>query len=728
MIARMGRRGVSGAAARLLRGRPEDPPWVRPALLALLLATALLYLWGLGGSGWANAFYSAAVQAATKSWKAFFFGSFDAANFITVDKPPLSLWAMDLSARIFGLNPWSILVPEALMGVATVYVLYLTVRRTFGPSAGLIAGALLALTPVAALMFRYNNPDAMLVLLLTLGLYAGQRALETTSTRWLALAALSIGLGFMTKTLAAFLVVPGLALVYLAVADTPFWRRVRQLLVAALTLLVASGWWVATVQLWPAAARPYIGGSQDNSELNLTFGYNGFGRLTGHEAGSVGGGGPGGWGLTGLLRLFQSDMGGQISWLLPAALLLLALLLWYWRSRARQDPERAQVLLWAGWLLVTGVVFSLAQGIIHPYYTVALAPPIAALAAIGATVLWRDRARAGPRLGLAVALAATSLWSFVLLERTPEWLPWLRAAVLALGLAGALAVALGPVLRRGLVLGLALGVCGALAGPAAYTFATAATPHSGAIPSAGPSGRFAGAPGGPGGFGGGAGPGRGGSRGAFRGPGAGAGAGPGGLGGGGGFSPGRSGRGGTGLGGGGGGFPRSRGGFGGGGPPSGGAFPGAPRGGARGSFFEGFPGGGAPGGFGPGGAGGGLLNASAPSLALQALLEKDAGRYTWVLAVVGANSAAGYQLATGDPVMAIGGFNGTDPAPSLSEFETLVKAGRIHYFIAQGRFGGPAASQQSSAITNWVEQNFTTKSVGGTTVFDLTSPKGGGGQ
>ncbi|HTX70750.1 MAG TPA: glycosyltransferase family 39 protein, partial [Thermoleophilia bacterium] len=299
---------------RLLRGRETDPAWVRPLLLALLGATALLYLVGLGRSGWANAFYSAAAQAGESSWKALFFGSSDAASFITVDKPPLSLWVMGISARLFGVNAWSILVPEALMGVAAVGVLYATVRRWASPAAGLLAGAALALTPVATLMFRFNNPDALLVLLLTAAAYTTVRALEHGSARWLALTGVLIGCGFMTKMLQAFLVVPVFALVYLIAAPTPPRRRLWHLLVAGAALVVSSGWWVAVVELWPKASRPYIGGSQTNSVLELIFGYNGFGRITGNETGSVvggrafgGGGGPQGggmWGPTGITRLF----------------------------------------------------------------------------------------------------------------------------------------------------------------------------------------------------------------------------------------------------------------------------------------------------------------------------------------------------------------------------------------------------------------------------------------
>src|SRR5205814_2736387 len=282
--------------------RSEPPRRRLPvALPALLLGTAALYLWGLGASGWANGYYSAAAQAGSASWKALFFGSFDAGNAITVEKTPASLWLMGLSVRLFGLSSWSILVPEALAGIGAVALLYLTVRRVAGPLAGLLAGPAFAVTPVAVLMFRFNNPDALLVLLLVAAAYAVTRALERASTRWLVLAGALVGFGFLTKMLQAFLVLPAFGVAYLVAAPAPLRRRIGQVLLAAGAMVVAAGWWVAAVALWPAASRPYIGGSQTNSILELTLGYNGFGRLTGSEAGSVGG--QNGWGATGLTRL-----------------------------------------------------------------------------------------------------------------------------------------------------------------------------------------------------------------------------------------------------------------------------------------------------------------------------------------------------------------------------------------------------------------------------------------
>ena len=422
----------------------------------------------------------------------------------------------------------------------------------------------------------------------------------------------------------------------------------------------------------------------------MLFGYNGFGRLTGNESGSVGGGGgPGGaggtgqWGPTGWTRMFNDAFGGQISWLLPAALIFTVAGLAFTWKRPRTDRTRAALILWGATLFVTGVVFSLSKGIIHEYYTVALGPAIGALVGIGVATFWPHRDKSWARMVLGVVVVVSAFWANALLERTPDWNPWLRTFVLVGGCALAFTIAFGPALR-----GRAAAVVGAaavvvvLAAPAAYTLSTVATAKGGAIPLAGPAsagglGRFGGAgPGGPGGFGGLAA----GGRPPFNGAG-------------------------------GGGFP----GAGGAGLPGGGAVPG---------------GGAAPGG---GGAAGGLLNGSTPGTALTALLEKGSDGYRWVAAAVGANSAAGYQLASDEAIMAIGGFNGTDPTPTLAEFQKFVADGDVHYFIGGGRggfgggggFGGPGGgtSSTSSQIRSWVENNFDSTTVDGVTVYDLSADR-----
>lgn len=653
----------------------RDPRWVRPAVVALLVVTAALYLVGLSESGWANPFYSAAAQAGSQSWEAWFFGSSDASNAITVDKPPAALWVTGLSVRVFGLSSWSVLVPQALEGVAAVGLLCATVRRRTSPAAGLLAGLTLALTPVAALMFRFNNPDALLVLLMVAATWGVLKAVDTGRARFLYWAGVLLGLGFLTKQLQVFLVLPGLGLAYLWAAPHALRRRVRQLLLAGAALVVAAGWWVAVVELVPDSWRPYIGGSQDNSFLELTFGYNGFGRLTGEETGSVGANGN--WGETGIGRMFSAEFGGNISWLLPAALLLAVAGFVLTRRAPRTDLRRAAYLAWTGWLVVTTAAFSFMSGIIHPYYAVALAPAVAALVGLGAVDLWRARSTPWALPALGAVTAVTAGWAFVLLGRSGEFVPWLRWVVVV---AGVLATALlvgggwlpGPGGRSVRLAGLAAALVAGLAGPLAYTAQTVSTAHTGAIVSAGPSV----------------------STGTF---------GAGGPGGGGGGPFGAVLRGGTAA----------------QGTTTGPTLPqGTRTGQSRGT--GGFAGGRFAGGG--GGGMGGLLNGSTPSAELTALLEADAGSYTWVAAVSGSNNAAGYQLATEEPVMAVGGFNGTDPAPTLARFQQYVADGEIHYYVAASTMASTQSggSDESARIAAWVEENYPSTDVGGTTVYDLT--------
>ena len=321
--------------------------------------------------------------------------------------------------------------------------------------------------------------------------------------------------------------------------------------------MVSGGWYLALVDLWPASSRPYIGGSQHNSIIELTLGYNGFGRLTGDEPGGLGNlNHDVGWG-----RLFGTGMGSDIAWLLPAAVICVVAGLIITRREPRTDPTRAALIAWGGWLIVTAVVFSFANGIVHAYYTVALAPAIGACIGIGATLLWQRRFDVRAATALSGTVLVTGILAAVLLSRNTEWMPWLRALVAVGGVgAAALLLVAGRLSPSASRLVAALAVVSCLAGPAAYAVATAATPHNGAIPSVGPSRH---------GFGG------------FAGP-------------------------------------------------------------------------------------GGLLDSPKPGPALSATLARDADDHTWAAAVVGSNNAAGYQLASGAPVMAIGGFNGTDPAPTLA--------------------------------------------------------------
>lgn len=647
---------------RLLHGPADQPAWTRPALLVLLAATAVLYLWDLSASGYANSFYAAAVQAGTQSWKAWLFGSLDSGNAITVDKPPASLWVMVASARLFGFSSWSLLVPQALMGVASVGLLFGAVRRWAGPAAGLIAGAALALTPAAVLMFRFDNPDAMLTLLLVAAAYSVVRAIDATSTAastwWLVAAGTEIGFGFLTKMGQALLIVPALGLVYLVAGPTRLRTRIAQLLAALAAMIVSAGWFIALVELWPAADRPYIGGSTNNSLLELALGYNGIGRLFGGSGNGGGGGGGGGantgfGGTAGITRLFTGEIALEVSWLLPAALVLLVAGLWISLRAPRTDRLRAAMLLWGGWTLVTGLVLSFMSGTMHPYYTIALAPGIAALVGVGVTMLWSRRASFGARAALAVAVAATTTWDFVLLAGSSESFAWTRWIVLGAGVLAVLALLGSRLLgtsaaRRIVVVGLLAATLSGALGTAAYAVTTAGSAHTGSIPSVGTaSSSMMGGPGG------------GGAR--FGGPGASTGTGT--------MSA----------------------------TDTGSASATAPTG---------------------GGAGGD----SQTSAAVTALL--TATDSTWSAAVSSSQTASSLELASGTSVMSTGGWSGSDAAVTLAQFQSDVAAGKIHYYIGGGNQmgGGQSGSDStSSQIATWVEAHFTATTVGGQTVYDLTA-------
>lgn len=657
---------ITAEAARLepvesgpARTRLSRQRW---ALLVLLASTAVLYLWDLDRSGWANAFYSAAAQAGSQSPKAFLFGSSDAANSITVDKPPLSLWLPALGIRLFGLNPWSILVPQAVMGVASVALLWDAVRRPFGEAAGLIAGVVLALTPVAVTIFRFNNPDALLVLLMIAAVWALLRAVDDGRLRWLLACGGCLGLGYLAKQLEVALVMPALALGYLLAGPRSALDRIWRLVLTLGAALAVAGWWVLLVQWWPADRRPWIGGTQHNSILELTLGYNGIGRLNGDEPGSVGALGVsspihlGGrtaahpWGQPGIGRLFEAAQIGCIGWLLPAALVFgLALVVWLARA-PRRDPQRAAILVWTVWLLTTALVFSFMAGIFHPYYTVALAPPIAALVGVGTVQCWRSRGKLWAQATLALAVASTAATSMLALSNLPDFHPWLRWVVCAGGIAVLSWLLLGargsgrPVSYA--VLGLAAVV--ALGGPTAYGLTTVVRGNSGSMPITGPAPRFVTAM----------------TKGVARvqraeiteatGPG----------------------------------FLRPA------------AAPGSRR------HLVGCT----------------LLESGVPDRAIVELLKADADAYTWVGATVGSVCAAGYQLASGHPVMPIGGFNGTDPAPAPDQFLRLALAKRIHYFIVTNpiREDKWGHLDTNALIQQWVQRNFTPMQVGRVEIYDLT--------
>jgi 4-amino-4-deoxy-L-arabinose transferase-like glycosyltransferase len=769
------RRPARRRLKRLVLGRPSDPRWARPALWAVLILAAVLYSWDLSRNGDANAFYAAAVLSGTESWKAFFYGSLDSASFITVDKPPFAFWVMGISARIFGFNSWSLLLPQAAEGVAAVAVVYAAVRRSVASLTGergayvaaLIAALALTLTPMVVAIDRDDNPDTMLTLLLALGAWALLESLRAGRVRpegqsghegrghpllWLILSAAAFGLAFNTKMLEGFIALPALPIVYLIASDARLRTRLGRLSIAGGVLAVITLSWMTIVDLIPKTSRPYVGSSANDTVWNLAVGYNGFGRISGGAGGfgggaartagsgpvtspapvaggggsgtpggaGTGGGGTGGTGggvasefahraggaggaggfggQAGIGRMFASTLGGQISWLIPFAVIALIATLVLIGRRPRIDLARASVLVWGGWFACEFVVLSFQQGTQHPYYTSAMAPPIAALTGIGAVALYQAYRRTHWwSLVLPAAIAITGGWAFVLLRRTPAWNPWLPWTIAGATIVAVLALALGwlgsrpsgqtqdgaatasrprrflTAGRPGRLFAVAgvVGLIAIFAGPAAFSATPLSQTIAGSNPLAGPT-----AGGGLGGFG---------------------------LGG-----AGLAGFGGT---------DAARGGAGTGGYRDGGYGAGGYRDGGYGAGRTGTDGRASADGRAeaerPGGAVG-LGAAGTADKQMIAYLEAHRDGATWLVAVQGSSSAASIILATGGiPVMAMGGFRGTDAAPTLAQFEQYVKQGKVHYVLAGvrgglggGGFGGGSAGTVAS-VTSWVEQNCT---------------------
>ncbi|MGI5279058.1 ArnT family glycosyltransferase [Streptomyces rochei] len=651
---------------------PGTPRWSSPALLAILVLAAGLYSWNLSGAG-LNSYYSAAVLSGTESWKAWFFGSLDAGNFLTVDKPPFALMVMGLSCRLLGYGTWQMMLPLILAALATIWVLHSCVKRVWGHGAAALAALVLALTPITVAINRDNNPDTLLVFLMVGGAALGLRAVRDGRLLPLLGSAVCFGLAFNTKMLQGYIALPAVFVVYLYATDLGWAKRIRNLVLAAVALAVAGFWWAAAVSLVPASERPYIGGSTDGTAWDLIMGYNGLGRIFGGD-GNMGGGGGGGGGFSGTAgigRMFNDVLGGQISWLLPfAGIALVAGLVL--RGRApRTDLTRAALVLWGGWTVLHQLTFSMAEGTMHPYYTTALAPGIAALCGGGGVMLLRAfRADRRWVWVLPLALGVTGVWAVVLLRRASGWNSWLWptiAVVMALAIAGLLVFRSGRRLRL-LAVSVAAAVVAGVAGPAAYAWSVPSGSGGGmggTNPTAGPS--TGGGMGGPGGGGG---------------------------------QPPQGGRGGPG----------------GDTPPNGGDNGRAAPGGADGTTGTppsgdlggagGFGGGGGlGGGFGGGGGMGGGGTGGGASTELVAYLKKHQDGAKWLLAVSGSQSAAQLILAGGEPVISMWGWSGSDNAMTLTRLKELVKKGELHYVQVGGGMGG--GSGAGSEVTQWVREHGT---------------------
>jgi 4-amino-4-deoxy-L-arabinose transferase-like glycosyltransferase len=636
------------------RVRAVRIPRPAPELVALLVVAALLDLWALDRNGWANTYYSAAVRSMSGSWHNFFYNSFDAAGVMTVDKPPLALWVQALSARVFGFSSWSMLVPQALMGVGTVALAYDLTRRVFGRPAGFVAGLVLALTPITVAVSRHNNPDALVVLCSTAALYFTVRALLDGRTRWLVWAGVMVGLGFETKMGAALLVLPALAAAYLWVAPRGRLTAVRQLLTGGAAMAVVGLAWPVLMWLTPASSRPWISGTSDNSVWSLILNYNGVGRLDG-QAGGPGGtaGGPGGGGGgmgsvfggdTGLTRLVDASLGGQAGWLLGMALaggLAVAVL-----TRLRRGDARTGWIIAAGGaFLTTAIAFSYAKGIFHPYYVSMLAPFTAVL--IGATAGTILKGGVAARIIAPVAIVGGLVTEVMVIHRGAADVEGLVGLAIVAGLGGAAVLAAQvPAKVRGIALAIALGAL--LIAPASWATQTLGHATSSTFPAGGPASQ---------GMGGG-GPGGGGPGGGMRG-------GPsGGFGGANGGAP-----------------PQLSGGTGTGSSSSGQAAP--PAGfslGGGGNTTNNTQG--AAGGPGAGaGPGGGMFGGNANLTEALAYAKANGGGTIGVSSQQGASDAI---IQSGADVAALGGFSGRESEVSATWLAQAVKDGRIRFVLTDG--------------------------------------------
>jgi 4-amino-4-deoxy-L-arabinose transferase-like glycosyltransferase len=707
------------------RSPDGQPGWARPALLAVAALAAALYAWNIANAGLAP-FYSVAVRSMSVSWKAFFYGALDPQATITIDKLAGSFLPQALSARIFGFHPWALALPQVIEGVVAVLVMYRVVRRWAGAEAGLLAALLFALTPIAASMFGHSMEDGALTMCLVLAADAWQRAAIEGRLRSLIWSGVWVGLGFQAKMLQAWMIVPALFIAYLIAAPPRLVTRLWQLAVAGVVMIAVSLSWIGLYTFTPAADRPYVDGSTNNSAFAMVFGYNGVERfgisfpgavtsgpgvivrsgssVTFRAGGAGAFGGRGGFGGganafgTGWTKLLGSAYGPQIGWLYPLAVLaLIAGLAWTLRAR-RDDPVRGGFLMWGSWLITIGFVFSAMQTIPHTAYMSSLAPPLAALSAAGIVMFWRLY-RAGDRRGwlLPFAVLAEIGWAWFLWRDYRGFLPWALWAAIAVGVAAVVVLVAARLSRRNqlrvVVVSMAAGVAAMLAAPATWAGSVLDVNYAGTSfnATAGPAGA--------GGFGGGQGPvGRTSSRpfGEFEGAGF-----PGGE-----FPPG---------------------GFTGNGP--GGPVDGPAQAEAGAPVPVELPGGGggSSGGFGGpvanqvGGALGATTTLSSSEQAIYNYVSAHRNGASYLLAVSSWTEASPYILVTGQEVMPMGGFSGSVPEPTLARVQELVRTGQLRFFLVGGNGGfvGAGAGDSTSTVGTilaWVQSSckaVTASAVGG---------------
>jgi 4-amino-4-deoxy-L-arabinose transferase-like glycosyltransferase len=623
--------------------------WQRLGLIGVMLVLLFMNFYQLGQNGFGNAFYAAGVRSMLDSWHNFFFVSYDPGGFVTLDKPPLGFWLQTISAKLFGFTAFSVYLPQALAGVLSVWVLYHLVKRHFGVVAGLLASLALAISPISVVTNRNNTIDSTLTLVLLLGAWAVMKAAETGKLRWLLLCAVAIGLGFNIKALEAYLVLPAFGLLYLLAAPKKIWTRILHLAMTFLLLLTISLSWAVAVDLTPASQRPYVGSSQNNSEISLALGYNGISRLIGGSGlpgsnssqpktssstsnsstqtsststasstsssssttaqpssapptGEGGTGGAGGFniGTAGPLRLFSEGLGGQIAWLLPFAMLSILAVAWQKKPHVREDKQQQSLIVWGTWLITMGVFFSVAS-FFHQYYLTIMAPAICALFGIGAVVMWRNYRSSGWRGWLLpVAIVATAATQIYLLSSYPTWSQWLTPIIAGLSGLAVLALVIVRLVKHNTKYGrlvksaFCAGMLVLLLAPAAWSTVSVIQNNQSSLPVAGPTQTM--------------------------------------------------------------------------------------------SF------------------GGGQDNNSSDAK-LVSYLESNQGSAKYLVATVSSQEADQIILDTNKPVMTLGGFSGSDPILTTSQLAALAQSGQVRYFLISS--GGMGGSSQQSALISWIKSHST---------------------
>lgn len=609
---------------------PRPLPWEKIGLITLLVATATSFLWGLDRNGWANPYYSAAAQAGSQDWKAFFFGSLEWGNLITVDKTPLSIWVMSLSVRLFGLNTWAILVPQALMGVATTYLIYCILRRGFGVAPALLGGAIYATTPVVFLMSRFNNPEPLMGLLTVAAVYFIVRAMEGNKWHWYLMAGTALGLGFMAKQVQAFILIPALVLAVLALGAGKLKVRIARLLAALAALIVSGASWMAVVDLMPAENRPYVGGTASNRVLELTFDYNGLSRFIRIPA-NISGDRPvvnqdelapynGGFS-----RVFDGNFAPEIAWLLFTAIALVVVLIILNRSIGFNKTQTRLAAVAVAWFTTTFLLLCFMGSMIHTYYTFSLGAPIALVIPVGLFALWTQRDRAVLRLIGAIVIGSSTYMTVRVLNYSDEWPMWFRVLVVISGIAAGAGWLYTRSLKWSRTAAGAV-VVALILGPIGANTYTLSTPQNGTNPQSGPVAN----------------------------------------------DP----------------MAMSR---------------------LLLTAKEGKPAWAQQTAFG-----------STPTAAVTALLSQTNGEQQWAAATYSAQNAALYQLESGRPVIPLGGWLGTDPAPTPARFKELVAEGKIGYFIwQQDLLERKELSTETIEISHWIEENFQEQIIDSVRIYDL---------